>query len=177
MSRFVAILLLLVFLVGAGVCAVVVIRLLQPAVTTTASAEPILMVASGENARQATEAYFDTALPPAPVTDQFYFARKQEDYWIRFNVRPDELHGLLAASPRLVCDDLDLLDGLRPEFSYIELTLEEQSALTWWTPDSANQFVGSDCVGENLTAYKMLVDTSNSSVWTVYMEITTPPAW
>jgi hypothetical protein len=172
MSRFVIIVLLLIFLVGLGVCGIAAFRLFQPAqaVTTT---DNVLLVAEGENARLATEDYFGTRLPAAPITDRYYFARKDDDYWLRFNVQPNALNGLLADSPRLVCHDLDLLDGLRPEFAYVDLSLEERNALTWWTPDSARTIVGSDCVGEDLTSYKMLVDTSNPS-WTVYMEITAP---
>lgn len=73
-----------------------------------------------------------------------------------------------------MCNDLDLLDGLRPGFAYADLSLEERNALGWWTPNLARTFVGSDCVGEDLTAYKMLVDTANVDAWTVYMEITKP---
>jgi hypothetical protein len=170
MSRFVSIVLLLIFLIGLGICGVVAFRLLAP----STSPDSILMVTDGQNARLATEAYFETRLPPAPATNQFYLARKQDDYWIRFDVQPNELHGLLASSQRLVCHDLDLLDGLRPQFAYMDLRLEERNALIWWTPNSAQAFVGSDCVGEDLTAYKMLVDTANATTWTVYMEITKP---
>ena len=172
MSRFVLIVLLLVFLIGLGICGVVVVRLLQPVATVVTG--DVLMVAEDEGARQALEAYFGKRLPPAPITDNFYFARKGEDYWLRFDVQPNALQGLLAGSPRLACDDLALIDNLRPEFSFIELGPEERSALTWWTPDEARTFVGSDCVGEDLTAYKMLVATENPSRWTVYMEITAP---
>jgi hypothetical protein len=174
MRRFLVIIASLVFLIGIGACAVVGLRLFQPAAN---AAEPILMVATGENGRQAVEAYFATTLPPAPITDVFYLAHKQDDYWIRFNVHPQELHGLLANSPRLECDDLDLLNGLRPEFAYTQhLTPQEQAVLNWWTPDTARAFVGSDCVGADLTSYKLLVDTINTAAWTVYMEITTPQA-
>ena len=174
MSRLLVFLALLVFLIGLGVCAVVGFRLFQPVASTT---NPDLMLATGDNGREAAETYFAITLPPAPATDQFYVARKRDDYWLRFNAIPDALRGLLADSPVLACDDLDLLDGLRPNFAFDELlSLPEQNALNWWTPDSAGTVVGSDCVGDDLTAYKMLADSANPGVWTVYMEITRPQA-
>jgi hypothetical protein len=172
MPRFLVIIASLVFLMGVGACALVGLRLKQPVATLP---ESILMVATDDTARQAAEAYFAITLPPAPVTDLFYLAHKQNDYWIRFNVQPEHLHGLLADSPRLECNDLDLLNNLRPEFAYAErLVREEQAVLSWWTPGTARTFVGSDCVGADLTSYKLLADTTNGATWTVYLEITIP---
>jgi hypothetical protein len=144
------------------------LRLLSPVADV---ASPITTL-NGNAAREAVESYFAITFPPA--TDDFYIARRNDDYWIRFNAAKDELRGLLAGSPVLVCDDLALLDGLRPEFAFRDLTPTDQTTLDWWTPDTVASFVGSDCVGENLTSYKILVDTSRTDVWTVYLEITKP---
>ena len=172
MSRFLLFLALLALLIGIAVCAIAGLRLFQPSENT---ASPELMLATGDSGRRAAETYFAITLPPAPATDQFYVARKRDDYWLRINVQPDALRGLLADSPVLACDDLDLLDGLRPDFAFEELlTLEEQNALNWWMPDSAGTVVGSDCVGEDLTAYKILADSANPDTWIIYMEITRP---
>jgi hypothetical protein len=172
MSRLLLLLAVLALLIGLAVCAVASLGLFQPVASTTS---PELMLATEDNGRQAAETYFAITLPPAPATDQYHVARKQDDYWLRFLATPDALRGLLADSPVLACDDLDLLDGLRPDFAFDELlSLPEQNALAWWTPDSAGTLVGSDCVGDDLTAYKMLADSANPDLWIVYMEITRP---
>jgi hypothetical protein len=171
-SRFIFIVGLLVFIVIAAFGIAFVLRLLSPVVD---AAGPITSL-SGGAAREAVESYFRISFPPAPATDDFYIARRNDDYWIRFNAAKDELRGLLAGSPVLVCDDLALLDGLRPEFAFRDLTPGEQRSLDWWTPDAVASFVGSDCVGEDLTSYKILVDTARTDIWTVYLEITKPAA-
>jgi hypothetical protein len=141
-----------------------------------AAHDPPVVIEEGEVARDRMEQYFRVAFPSSPETTNFFWAETETAHqrWLRFDINPDELQGVIAGTPTVDCQALALATNYMPQFSFINQSEDGDVILYWWTPEAVNFYVGADCVSSNETTYKILVDTSSETVWIVFMEITQP---
>jgi hypothetical protein len=154
----------------------VILRVKDEETALIAEPDPPVVIEEGEVARERMEQYFRVPFPSAEETGNFFWAETEtaNQRWIRFDIIPDELQGVIAGTPAVDCQDLDLATNYMPQFSFINQSEDGDVILYWWTPEAVNFYIGADCVSSNETTYKILVDTSSETVWTVFMEITQP---
>ena len=135
-----------------------------------------IVIEEGEVARDRMEQYFRVPFPSSDETGNFFWAETEtaNQRWLRFDINPDELQGVIAETPTVDCQALALATNYMPQFSFFNQSEDGDVILYWWTPEAVNFYVGADCVSSNETTYKILVDTSGETVWTVFMEITQP---
>lgn len=131
-----------------------------------------LSVAEGQNARRALEEQFGTPLPDS-VTEVYRANRGDEAYWLRVNLARDDVGNLFRGSAFITCR-FPLQDRYRPIFEFArELTDGEKSRVPWWTPTDAtiSNYVGGECTGSDYRIFRIFIDQTSSTRWTLYMEI------
>jgi hypothetical protein len=131
-----------------------------------------LSVQEGQAAKTAMEQQFGTALP-ASASDFYRANRGDQAYWLRLSVSPNELPAVFRGSSRVTCR-FAWQDRYRPVFEFDrELSAAEQARIAWWTTTATGvtAYIGGECTGTDYRIFRAFVDQSNSSRWTLYMEI------
>ncbi len=131
-----------------------------------------LSVAEGPTAKTALEQQFGTALP-ASASDFHRANRGDQVYWIRVSVSPSELPTVFRGSSQVTCR-FAWQDRYRPVFEFErELSASEQAQVAWWTTAATGitAYIGGECTGTDYRIFRAFVDQSNSTRWTLYMEI------
>jgi hypothetical protein len=131
-----------------------------------------LNVVDGEAAKSALEQQFGTPLPIS-ATDLYRANRGDEAYWLRLSVARDDMGNVFRGSSRITCR-FPLQDRYRPIFEFSRVLSDaEQSRVNWWTPTNSaiTAYVGGECTGSDYRMFRIFVDQTNSTRWTLYMEI------
>jgi hypothetical protein len=131
-----------------------------------------LSVNQGDVAAQSLGSQFGQSFPPS-ATGFFRASQGDQALWIRVSVAPNEINRLFGGSAFFTCR-FPLQPAYRPVFEYERLlTTEEQAATSWWTPNatSIRTFSGGECTGTDYRFFRMFVDQTSSSQWTLYMEV------
>ena len=115
---------------------------------------------AGESARDAVSNGLGVVLPQN-VGDLRYLQPTNPDAPTRIKMQlpPIEADALLQNAPNL-CFTFPLPEDYNP--------LQSQP-LEWWQPQNAQTIVGGEC-GSN-PYYRVLVDQTDSALWTIYLEI------
>jgi hypothetical protein len=102
--------------------------------------------------------------------DNLHLARQgsvQPTYWLRFDASPDALADFLATTCLTTLEQ-----GMMPPFAYDE-NADIIANLDWWTPQDATHYMGGQCQFRENVTFSVLVDESDATRSTVYLEIVT----
>jgi hypothetical protein len=131
-----------------------------------------LSAVEAQAAQQALSSQFGKTFPSS--ASDFYRANQGDSaYWLRISVAPNEINQLFGGSNFFTCR-FPLQPNFRPVFEFSRLLDgQEQARLGWWTPADASirTYSGGECTGTDYRLFRMFVDQSNPSRWTVYMEV------
>ena len=130
----------------------------------------IVQIQQAGTAKASIEGLFRIGIPTS--TSNHYFAnRNNTSYWIRFSLPPRDMNGLFAGSPFMTCN-FPLIDSYRPQFAFKGGRESDQPAGTeWWDVGSIAQFIGGECTGAGPRTFRIMVNTSDQSIWTLYLEV------
>jgi len=127
-------------------------------------------VVDDEAAKGALQQQFGIVFPTS-VTG-FHRANKGDSaYWIQFRLPREALNNLFRGSSFMTCN-FPLQANYKPVFEFSRLlSADQQTRMSWWTPNSAGTYVGGECTGTDYKMFRMFTDVTNSTQWVFYMEV------
>lgn len=114
---------------------------------------------------------------PSGAGDFYYAAKGNQGTWVRFSLPQSQVNGVFRGSTAINCPSgVSFFAGFRPIFVVDrELTATEFSQVSsWWTPQTATSFTARECTGQQRQVVRMMLDTTNPTVYTFYVEIIQP---